>query len=162
MRRICAILLASIFAMGGGMANAETQTVDGNGDITKMVASNGTNAVTAKVFGLARPCGGAQYLHVSLTNRNGRLLYMAEGSCIQAQWFTGLYYTATGVPEDLRKVRCPNFSFTRSRTTGAYRIEMPRGCLDNAPNRVKVKAEGANYGSMTGGAAGPTKLLARG
>jgi hypothetical protein len=165
MRRFLVMLaaFACFLSVGSAMAaNAETQTVNGTGDITRMTASNGSNAVTTKVFGLERPCGGAQYLHVLVLNRTGKLLYQAEGSCISAEWHTGLFYTSTGVPEDATSVRCPNFSFTRSATTGAFRVEMPRGCLDHAPGRVKVKVEGANYGTTTGGAAGPTRLLTRG
>jgi hypothetical protein len=164
MRRLGVILVAFVgfLGLGGGIANGESQTVSGTGDITRMVADNGTNAVTTKVFGLGRPCGGAWYLHVDVTNRNGRLLYRAEGGCTSGEWHTGLYYTSTGVIEDATPVRCRNFSFARSRATGAFRVEMPRGCLDHAPARIKVKADGANYGTLTGGAAGPTRLLTRG
>ena len=164
MRRSAVVLAAFVgfMSLGGGMANAESQTVNGTGDITRMVANNGTNVVTAKVFGLGRACGGAHYLHVDVTTRSGRLLYRAEGGCTSGEWHTGLYYTPTGVVEDSRSVRCRNFSFTRSRATGAFRIEMPRGCLDHAPARIKVRADGADYGSMTGGTAGPTRLLTRG
>lgn len=164
MRRLGVILVAFVgfLSLGGGIANAQSQTVNGTGDITRMVANNGTNAVTAKVFGLGRPCGGAWFLHVDVTKRGGGLLYRAEGGCISGEWHTGLYYTSTGAIEDATPVRCRNFSFTRSRATGAFRVEMPRGCLDHAPARIKVKTDGANYGTLTGGAAGPTRLLARG
>ncbi len=164
MRRFLVLVAASACCLivGGGVANAETQTVNGTGDITRMTASNGTNAVTTKVFGLGRPCGGAQYLHVQVLNRTGRLLYEGEGSCISAEWHTGLFYTSTGAPEDATQVRCPRFSLARNAQTGAFRVEMPRGCLDHAPHRIKVKVEGANYGTMTGGTAGPTRLLTRG
>ena len=163
MRRLCVFLLSVAFllAASGGVANAESQTLDGSGDITKMKVVNGANALTVTVFGLGPRCGGAQYLHVSVFNRNDRLLYEAEGDCISAQWGTGLYYTSTGVREDLQAVDCANFAFTRNSTSGAYQVKMPRSCLDNAPDRVKVASEGANYGTMTGGSAGPTKVLNR-
>jgi hypothetical protein len=164
MRRFSLVLAAFVgfLSLGGGIANAESQTVNGTGDISRMVADNGTNAVTTKVFGLGRPCGGAWYLHVDVTNRRGRLLYRAEGGCTSGEWHTGLYYTSTGVIEDATSVRCRNFSFTRIRATGAYRVGMPRTCLDHAPGGIKVRADGANYGTMTGGTAGPTALLTRG
>jgi hypothetical protein len=162
--RLSIFLVASVslLAIGSGVAIAESQTVNGTGDITKMVASNGTSSVTTKVFGLKRPCGGAQYLHVHITKGDGTLLYEAEGTCISAEWYTSLWYTPTGMIEDAEAVDCPAFTFTRNRTTGAYKVVMPRSCLANAPNRIKVDADGHNYGTLTGGLAGPTKLLSRG
>jgi hypothetical protein len=163
-RRLPIVLVASVslLAIGTGVAVAETQTVNGTGDITKMVADNGTSSVTTKVFGLKRPCGGAQYLHVHITKGDGTLLYKAEGGCYSAEWLTSLWYTPTGAEEDYEAVDCPGFSFTRNRTTGAYKVVMPRTCLVNAPNRVRVDADGQNYGTLTGGQAGPTKVLSRG
>ena len=81
--------------------------------------------MTASVFCLGPRCGGAQYLHVDIKNRLGKLLYEAEGSCIQAKWYTGLYCTSTGVREDLKPVKCPKFSFTRN-ANGAYRVDASR------------------------------------
>jgi hypothetical protein len=163
-RRVSIFIVAvvSLFAIGSGVAIAQSQTVTGTGDITKMVASNGTSSVTVKVFGLKKPCGGAQYLHVHVTTGDGTLLYEAEGGCYSAEWHTGLYYTPTGAPEDLEAVDCAEFSFSRNRTTGAFNVVMPRSCLVNAPNRVRVDADGQNYGTLTGGLAGPTKVLSRG
>ena len=162
MRRVLALMLAVCLlpALGAGSAYAESQTVDGSGDITKLVANNGTNTLTAKVSGLGPRCGGAQYLHVFVKNRNGKLLYEADGDCISAQWFASLWYTSTGAREDETAVSCSGFALTR--TNGVYVVKMPRSCLDHAPDRVKIKVEGANYGTTTGGKAGPTKLLARG
>jgi hypothetical protein len=163
MPRVLAIMvsLCLLWVFGGGdTAYAEKQTVNGSGDITKLVANNATSKLTAKVLGLGSRCGGAQYLHVFVKNKNGRLLYEADGDCISAQWGVGLYYTSTGVREDEVPVDCPDFAITRN--AGAYTVSIPRSCLDHAPNRVKVKVEGANFGTMTGGTAGPTKVLYRG
>jgi hypothetical protein len=165
-RRLCAVLvlcLVSLLTVGSGVANAGSQEVKGKGDIKRMSANNGTKALTAQVVGVGRPCSGARDLSVQIVNRNNRILYIAQGVCTAGvQWDTTLYYTATGDIQDEKRVPCRNFKFTRNNTTGAYRIVIPRGCLDNAPNRVRVKSEGVNYGSATGGHAGPTKLLTRG
>jgi hypothetical protein len=163
-RRLSVFLVSavSLFAIGTGVAIAESQTVNGTGDITKIVASNGTSSVTTKVFGLKRPCGGAQHLQVSVTTADGTLVYEADGGCYSAEWQTSLWYTSTGVREDEVPVDCPEFSLTRNRTTGAYKVVMPRTCLVNAPNRIRVDVDGQNYGTLTGGHAGPTKVLSRG
>lgn len=164
MRRVIALLFAllCLFVAAGGAANAESQQVTGTGDITSMTANNGIKALTAKVLGIEAPCGGAAFLWVSVENRTGKLLYRAEGVCAAGvEWHTDLYYTATGDPNDETLVDCPNFAFTRHNSTNSYQVKMPRGCLDNAPNKVIVVAEGLNYGSM-GGTAGPTRVLARG
>lgn len=162
MRRVLTAvsLIGLLTAVGGGAAYAEKQTVAGSGDITTLVANNATNKLTAKVSGLGPKCGGAQYLHVFVKNRNGRLLYEADGDCISAQWGIGLFYTPTGVREDAEPVACPDFAITRN--SGVYTVSMPRTCLDHAPNRLKLKVEGANFGTMTGGTAGPTRVLDRG
>jgi hypothetical protein len=170
MRRaaVAAIVLASMTVLGAGVASAESQTVlgsapgPGRGDITKLVANNGAKAVTAQVFGLGKPCGGAQTLTVNVENRAGKVLYFAQGGCYGATWATDLYYTSTGQQEDAKAVRCRTFEFSRVRASGAYRIVVPRSCLDQAPNSVRLEADGNNYGSVTGGHAGPTKLLKRG
>lgn len=171
MRRLMVMLIAvlTVPLLALGVANAESQTVPGVkyggqvGDITKMTAANGQTAVTTRVFGLGRPCGGAQSLWVHVKTRLGKTRYFAQGSCTAGvQWDTALYYTATGDTQDQVRVRCRDFEFTRVKATGAYRIVMPRKCLDNAPNRIKVMAEGNNYGSATGGKAGPTAALDRG
>lgn len=164
MRRALAFLFAllCLSVAVGGAANAESQQVGGTGDITSMTVNNGTKTLTAKVFGIKAPCSGAAYLWVSVRNRSGTLLYRAEGVCTAGvEWHTDLYYTATGDPNDETPVDCPNFAFTRNDTTNSYQVKMPRGCLDNAPNKLIVDAEGLNYGSM-GGTAGPTRVLARG
>jgi hypothetical protein len=161
MRRVLALTLAvCLLPVLAGAAYAETQTVDGSGDITKLVANNATNTLTAKVSGLGPRCGGVQYVHVFVKNRNGKLLYEADGDCISAAWYTGLFYTPTGAREDATAVSCAGFALTR--TNGVYIVKMPRSCLGHAPDRVKLKVEGANYGTTTGGKAGPTKLLDRG
>lgn len=164
MRRLITFLvpLGLLFAFGAGTSYAEKQTVNGSGDITKLVANNGQNNLTAKVSGLGPRCGGAQYVHVFVKNKNSRLLYEADGDCISGQWGIGLFYTSTGVREDEVPVDCPDFKITRNSTSGAYTVTMPRSCLDHAPNRVKLKVEGADFGTMTGGTAGPTKVLDRG
>ena len=62
MRRVLGLILPVCLlpVLGAGAAYAETQTVDGSGDITKLVANNATNTLTAKVSGLAGEAGPGQ------------------------------------------------------------------------------------------------------
>lgn len=156
---------AAVMVLGGGaIANAESQTVQGSGDVKKIVADNGQDAITTKVFGLGKPCGGAKQLSVNILTRGGEITYFAQAGCYGGTtWAASLLYTPTGDIQDQTIVRCRNFEVSRNRDTGAYRVFMPRGCLDEAPNRIRVSVEGLNYaGSPMGGSAGPTKLLGRG
>ncbi len=164
MRRTLSLLIASVafLTLGSGVANAENQTVDGTGDITKMTVRNRVNDLTTTVFGLGPRCGGAQHLQLEVKNSNSRLLYKVESGCTSGEWHAGLYYFPDGASGLGRLVTCAGFSMTRTASTGAYRIEVPRSCLRHAPDRVKVRADGQNYGTLTGGRAGPTRVLARG
>lgn len=171
MRRAMAVLIAlsTVFALGVGAAQAQSQTLAGDkyggsfGDIRKIVVNNATNALTTKVFGIGRPCKEAKSLQVNVQNRRGRLLFMAEAGCYGAStWGTGLYSTTTGKPEDATEVTCGKFVFARSPKTGAYRIVIPRKCMAGAPNKLRVEVDGLNFGSASGGHAGPTKALRRG
>jgi len=170
MRRAAAVLLAlsTVAALGVGVANAQSQTVAGDkyggsfGDVRKIVVNNATANLTTKVFGLGKPCVGAKSLSVDVQNRRGRLLYQAQAGCYGVDWGTGLYATTTGKPEDAVPVKCPKFVLARSAKSGAFRVVIPRKCMSGAPNKLRVEVNGLNFGSATGGHAGPTKALRRG
>jgi hypothetical protein len=170
MRRAVAVLLAlsTALTLGVGVANAQSQTVAGDkyggsfGDVRKIVVNNAAAKLTTKVFGLGEPCGGAASLQVDVQNRRGRLLYRAEGSCVGVDWGRGLYATDTGKPEDAVPVKCKKFVLARSAKSGAFRVVIPRTCMSGAPNKLRVEVNGLNFGSATGGHAGPTKALRRG
>jgi hypothetical protein len=142
-------------------AFAEQQTVNGTGDITKMAVNNGQTALTTKVFGLGKPCGGAQYVHVHVL-WGTQPEYEVDGDCIQGAWYKGLFYRSDRDGSDSKEVNCPDFKLTYNSTGHFYKVFIPRSCMGKANNRVKVRADAVEYGSTTGGEAGPTKLLGRG
>jgi len=153
----------SAVILSAGLAGADSQTVAGDkyggtiGDIKKIVVDNGKNAVTTKVFGLGKPCGGAKSLTVSVQSTGGKTLYRGEAGCYSGtEWIWGLYDKTD------KQVKCPKFDIGRTAKTGAYTVVMPRSCLDNAPDKIKVEVDGVNWNSVTGGHAGPTKALGRG
>jgi hypothetical protein len=164
MRRGLIILLTLLtaLALGVGVAAAQTQTVAGDkyggkvGDVKKIVVNNAKKALTTKVFGIGKPCAKAKSLSATVQNRKGKPLFRAEGSCIGVDWYTGLY---TAVPSE---VTCKKFVFARNNKTGAFTIKIPRACLPGAPGKLRVDVSGINFGSVTGGHAGPTKALRRG
>ena len=162
MRRALSVLAGVTALLVGfaGQASAESATVSGTGDITKLVAKNGASTAVAKVFGLSKPCE-AQYLHLTISSKRAGQ-YRAEGSCIQGSWYKGLYYHASADDQNPKKVTCGGFKFTYNADHHFYKVVMPRSCLSHAPNRIRMSAEGMDYGSGSGGSAGPTKLLDRG
>lgn len=164
MRRIWLSLLAPMMLLSlVQSAGAESVTVQGNGDIDKMYVNNAQNAVTIKVYGLGAPCGGAQKINIRV-QWGDTAAYQAEAGCYSAEWGgKELYYLPhRGDPESARKVDCSGFRLTYNSADGFYRAFVPRSCMPRADNRVKVSSSGNNYGSMTGGSAGPTRSLRRG
>ena len=65
-------------------------------------------------------------------------------------------------PEGGRIVTSPKLRFGYSEADKSYRVDVSRSCIPKAGNRVRVSSSGDNYGSVTGGEAGPTRSLRRG
>jgi hypothetical protein len=168
MRRLFVTVVAtsSALLLAAGVAGAASQTVAGDkyggkvGDVKKIVVNNGQRAVSTKVFGLGKPCRGAKFISVKVQNKRGKTLYTGEAGCYPGDpdliWGTGLFDKGGS------EVKCGKFDISRIKSNGAYKVFMPRSCLSNAPNRIRVEVSAQNWGSVTGGHAGPTKLLGRG
>ena len=90
--------------------------------------------------------------------------YEIENGCYPgATWAHGFSYMAdTSKPEGAKIVECSKLRFTYSEADKSHRAYVPRKCIPKAANRLRVSASGDNYGSMTGGEAGPTRSLRRG
>ena len=154
---LCLLLVASLALP----AHAESQTVEGQGDIEKMRARNGDSAVVVKLFGLNGPCEVRDFTIEIRWGTDER--YEVQAGCYGGTtWAENLYYLADkDNPESAQEVNCRRFKVTYNEDRGIHRAFVPRSCLDEATNRVRVYAEGVNYGGM-GGTAGPTRRLARG
>jgi hypothetical protein len=142
-------------------AIAESQSVQGTGAIKRMSVDNAQKAVTVKLKGLEKPCA-AHYFRVLLF-WGKKKAYQADGGCYQGKWITSLYYYSnrdSGTGGD--PVGCERFKLAYDKDKSQYRVFVPRKCLDLAPDKIKVRAEGDNYSSPMPGEAGPTKALARG
>lgn len=126
-------------------ANADSATIDGSGDISKLTLSNKDTKVLFKVFAPAGPIGsveavmkdgdGTRYSAVIINGTNGD---------------TALYQ---GGPVDPVDVSCPNLSIGYNDTAGFWRFAVPRSCLDGLAGKIKGKgiyhAEGAPGASET-------------
>ena len=142
-------------------ASADSVTVNGSGDIDKMSVNNGKKALTVKLYGFDPPCE-AHYFKV-VVFWGGKPAYQASGGCYPgAQWITSLEYFSNRNAQDSKPVRCPKFGLAYKAAGKHYKLTIPRTCMKKAPDRVKVRSEGDNYRSTTGGEAGPTKALGRG
>ncbi len=142
-------------------ALAESQSVQGTGAIKKMSVNNGEKAVVVKLKGMDKPCD-AHYFKVVLF-WGKKKAYQADAGCYQGKWIPSLYYYSnrdSGQGGD--PVGCEKFKIAYDKDKGLYRIFVPRKCLDLAPDKIKVRAEGDNYASPMPGEAGPTRALARG
>src|SRR4051812_48897221 len=110
MRRLLTVttLVAAFVAALVAPASAESDTVNGSGDIKKMAAANKSSVVVAKVFGLDKPCE-AQSLQVTISSKRAAT-WKAEAGCYQGTWLTGLYKSASGDDTDSKEVNCPGFT----------------------------------------------------
>ena len=143
-------------------AGAASQTVAGQGDIEKMYANNGDKGITVKLFGLEKPCGGTQYMNVQV-KWGDKEAYEVDGACVSGSWGYDLFYLADrSNPEGSKKKSCDGLKVSYNKDKGFLKTYIPRSCIPKANNKVKIQSEGHNFGTMTGGSAGPTKLLAKG
>ena len=145
-----------------GSASAASQTVQGSGDIDKMVVDNAKNALKVDLFGFGVPCD-AHYMSVVVEWGTKAGYQISNGCYPGATWAKSLSYMPDrSKPEGGRIVTCPKLRFGYSEADKSYRAHVPRSCIPKAGNRVKVSSSGDNYGSVTGGEAGPTRSLRRG
>ena len=77
------------------------------------------------------------------------------------KWIPSLYYQANrNNGQGGEEVKCEKFKVAYDKDKGTYKVVVPRKCMDEAPDKIKVRAEGDNYASPVPGEAGPTKALA--
>ncbi len=163
MRRTAAVVgvVATMVLATAGVAVAESQTVPGTVDIDQMVANNAQTEVRVRVDGMAAPCD-THFLHVAV-NWRGPDLYRAEAGCYPGGvWAKSLVYHETADLQNGTIVNCPGLVFRWNGINEFFKVVVPRSCLDQAPNRVRVSAEGHVYTSTQSSEAGPTGFLARG
>jgi hypothetical protein len=156
-----ALLAAAALLLGlAAPANAESQTVKGTGDITKMSVSNGQNAVVAKVFTDGGKCSVTKEVWIDLRDGDGTK-YKAWGGCIPGDpasgggWHKALERGGKGVA-------CGGFTLAYDKAGGFWRFEVPRSCLAGLAKLVKVSAVHSSFVTATVNEAGPTRWLSRG
>ena len=146
-------------------AAGESQTVQGKGDLKKMVANNAQTAVKVKLVGFGGPCEAKQF---TIDVFWGVKRYQVQAACTAGTtWTRGLYYDRDRTDDQgamaEQRVQCPDFALKYNTEKKSWRAVLPRECLSKAPNRIRVASEGVNYaGSAIPGEAGPTDRLNRG
>jgi hypothetical protein len=164
MGRLCSAVAVTAVALAlGSSAGAESTKVKGSGDIAKMTADNAKGGVTVKLYGFDKPCQ-AHYIAIFVEWGN-KAAYQADAGCYNAappKWLTSLSYLPDRNTREGKLVKCAKFRVTDTAKLNEYRVFVPRSCMGHAADRVRVRAEGDNYGSARPGVAGPTKLLRRG
>ena len=155
MRRSITALLAvlALLLAVPGPASADSVTVQGTGDIDKMTANNADNAVVVKVFG---PGGKdeVRWVNVRIKGTDG-VTYTAQAGWYGKDWAKSLSRGDT-------LVTCGNLAITYNATGGFWKVFVPRGCLGQLTNRIKVKGELVAVGSAKGGGTTWTSWIAKG
>ena len=164
MRKVCCALAitAATAALPAASAVAASQTVQGTGDIDKMVANNAQRALKVALFGLGAPCD-AKYMKITV-DWGTKAGYAIDNGCYPGNaWEHSLVYLTDRTDSQTGKlVDCPKLRFRWDEDAGAHRAKVPRSCMPKAGNKLRVRAEGLNFTSVMGGEAGPTKRLRRG
>jgi hypothetical protein len=127
-----------------------------------MVVNNARTALKVTLHGFAAPCE-AHYMSVKISWGTKAGYELTNGCYPGATWATGLsYLPKRAKPEGGKVANCPKLRFKYSKADKTYRAHVPRACIPKAADRIKVSSSGDNYGSVTGGEAGPTRSLRRG
>ena len=135
-----------------GIAHADSATVTGSGDIQRLVAKNGTEAVVVKIFGAGGKCD-IRYVAATLRGTDG-VRYKASGGCYPGgQWILGL-------SKGTKLVSCGSGRLAYNATGGFWRFTVPRSCLGKLTDKIKVSGE-LTFSAMPG-EAGPTTWVRRG
>jgi len=164
MRKLCCVTAIATAAviLPATSAGAASQTVQGTGDIEKMVAKNGDSALKVSLVGLGAPCD-AKYMKVTI-DWGTKAGYAIDNGCYSGgTWAHSLVYLADrSNAEGGKLIECPKLRFSWDEDAEAHRAKVPRSCIPKAGDKLRVRAEGVNFTSVTGGEAGPTKRLRRG
>ncbi len=156
MRRVIAVwtMVLGLLLVSLGIAGAESTTVDGTSDITRMYASNGQSSVLVKVYGT----GGKdeiRWVNVTMKGKDG-VRYKAQGANYPGgEW-------ATSLEKGQKAVDCPGLRVAWKADGGFWRFLVPRSCLTKLTQKIRVSAVLVSNASAVPGEAGPTRWLARG
>lgn len=153
---VCALLLGLVAGLMGSSAPAlaARATEQGVGPIKKMVADNGQDTVVVKVYGTGGK-GKIRWVNTTLRGRDGTR-YLAQG----AHYPGGVWAVHLETGEEL--VECDGLRLTWNGPKKFWRFVVPRTCLADLTDRIRVRADLVSVNSARPGEAGPTRWLARG
>jgi hypothetical protein len=148
------MLLACLALLVPGAAHAAQTSVEGTGAYEKLVLANKQTKIVVKMYG---PGGGpceVDYVTAKLRDKDGTRYTIAAGCYPGAVWGVSL-------SRGDQLVECEDLKLAYQSTDGYWNGVMPRSCLDDLANRVKVTTSWIDDGSPTANEAGPTRYVAR-
>lgn len=152
-----AVIVTTMFAAlvwTGSSADAATTKVAGTNAYEKLVLSNGTNAIVFKVYGPGGDCQ-IKYLDVSFRDKDGTR-YAADAGCYPG----GVWAASLTKGDEL--IDCSGYTMAYNVDKGFWKAVVPRSCLSDLADQVRVTESWLDDYSAFPGEAGPTKYVARG
>lgn len=128
---VVALLLSSV-----GFAHADSESIDGSGDIEKLVVNNKDTKVIVKIFA---PGGEVHSVEARLKGTDGQI-YRAV--ILNGPDGDKALYKGQG-----NDVNCSNLSIGYNETGGFWRFAVPRSCLNDLTNRIKARGYWAAVGA---------------
>ena len=119
-----AVLTSAAAVLPVTSAGAASQTVEGTGDIEKLVVNNAKTKLKASLFGLGAPCD-AKYMKL-VVDWGTKAGYEIDNGCYPGgTWAASLVYLADrAVPEGGKIVECPKLRFTWDAAAKAHRAKV--------------------------------------
>jgi hypothetical protein len=153
MRRVATVVLitAALGVAPVAAAFAESQTVDGVSDISRMTVNNDVHAVKIKLVGPGAPCDGAHYIHSYVRSAQDDE-YMVDAGCYPgSEWGVSLQYSSDGNwNTHSRGIDCAGLDVGYNDVHEFWRIAIPRTCLHHSPDRIRVQSRAQNYANASG------------
>ena len=158
MRRAFVLTLVPLVLCTAGLsgtASAETTSVKGTEAFTKLVLDNQQDQVVIKMFA---PGGKnkVRWLNAIVRDKDGTRYALHAG------WYGEEWQVSLSDPVSDELVPCKALALGYNSDRGFWKGVIPRGCLDDLANRIKVNDAQVVDDSPTPGTAGPTPYVARG
>ena len=121
-------------------ALAESQRSRAPAPSRRCRSNNGDNKVVVKLKGMDKPCEAHYFKVVIFWGK--KKAYQADAGCYGVKWIPSLYYQPNrNSGQGGEEVKCEKFNVAYDKDKGTYKVVVPRKCMDEAPDKIKVRAE---------------------